>query len=220
MSARTRGASAAAGAVTARCASARPRLQTRLGRRGLDHRLASPTAAARTAAPRRPPARTTRITDSPRTAGTRSQTRLAYGCGSHCGPATSSGSHDQDYRLASDGGAPAPRRPPARTTRITDSPRTAGPQPRDVLRLARPGLQTRLGRRGPSPATSSGSHDQDYRLASDGGAPAPRRPPARTTRITGSPRTAGPQPRDVLRLARPGLQARLGRRGPSPATSS
>src|SRR5207247_8230701 len=48
---------------------ARPGLQTRLGRRGLDHRIASPTAAARTAAPRRPPARTTRITDSPRTAG-------------------------------------------------------------------------------------------------------------------------------------------------------
>src|SRR5205823_10370750 len=103
---------------------ARPGLQTRLGRRGLDHRIASPTAAARTA---------------------------------------------------------APRRPPARTTRITGSPRTAGPQPRDVLRLALPGLQARLGRRGPSPATSSGSHYQDYRLASDGGAPAPRRPPARTT---------------------------------------
>src|SRR5207249_6056071 len=98
-----------------------PGLQTRLGRRGLDHRIASPTAAARTA---------------------------------------------------------APRRPPARTTRITDSPRTAGPQPRDVLRLARPGLQARLGRRGSSPATSSGSHDHAYRLASDGGAPAPRPPPA------------------------------------------
>src|SRR5216117_4304833 len=34
------------------------RSQTRLGRRGLDHRLASPAAAARTAAPRRPAART------------------------------------------------------------------------------------------------------------------------------------------------------------------
>src|SRR5439155_3595992 len=122
---------------------------------------------------------------------------------------------------------------------ITTSPRLRlrlALRPRDVLRLALPGLQTRLGRRGPSPATSSGSHYQDYRLASDGGAPAPRRPPARTTRLTGSPRTAGPQaprrpparttrltgsprtagpqPRDVLRLARPGLQARLGRRGP------
>src|SRR6266498_5274730 len=73
----------------------------------------------------------------------------------------------------------------------------------------------RLGRRGPSPATSCGSH------------------------FTGrSPRTAGPQPRDVLRLTlhrtlasdggapaprRPAAHtspdARLGRRGPSPATS-
>src|SRR5712692_6923123 len=51
------------------------------------------------------------------------------------------------------------------------SPRTAGPQPRDVLRLAL------------------------YSLASDGGAPAPRRPAARL------------------------IFARLGRRGPSPATS-
>src|SRR5438270_9168822 len=41
------------------------------------------------------------------------------------------------YSLASHGGAPAPRRPTAPTT-ITRSPRTAGPQPRDVLRLARP----------------------------------------------------------------------------------
>src|SRR5207248_5941386 len=64
-------------------------------------------------------------------------------------------------------------------------------------------------------------------LASDGGAPAPRRPAARTTRaITGSPRpshdpgshhffvcsprTVWPQPHDVLRLALPApLQARL-----------
>src|SRR5207249_2578752 len=100
----------------------RPRLQTRRGRRGLDH-------------------------------------RLAYGYGSHSGPATSSGSHDQDYRLASRRAPPSLRgRRSARTTRITDSPRTAGPQPRDVLRLALPGLQTRLGRRAPSPATSSGSH--------------------------------------------------------------
>src|SRR5439155_27350993 len=33
---------------------------------GLDHRLASPAAAARTAAPRRPAPRTTAFTDSPR----------------------------------------------------------------------------------------------------------------------------------------------------------
>src|SRR6266436_4021528 len=122
-------------------------------------------------------------------------------------PATSCGSF---FRLlASDGGAPAPRRPAARSSDC--SPRTAGPQPRDVLRLV---LQiARLGRRGPSPATSCGSF---FRLlASDGGAPAPRRPAARSSDC--SPRTAGPQPRDVLRLV---LQiARLGRRGPSPATS-
>src|SRR5207245_4395185 len=150
--------------------------------------------------PQRPPARTTRITDSPRTAGPqpRNVLRLALpGLQTRLGrrgpsPATSSGSHYQDYRLASDGEAPAPRRPPARTTRITDSPRPARPQPRDVLRLALPGLQTRLGRRGPSPATSSGSHSQDYRLASDAEAPAPRRPPARTPRITDSPRTPRP----------------------------
>src|SRR5262245_58217394 len=125
--------------------------------------------------------------------------------------------------LASDGGAPAPRRPAARTTRslarlgrrgpspapycgsqypFIRSPPAAGPQPRVVLRLALP----------------------VHWLASDGGAPAPRRPAARTTRslarlgrrgpspasscgshypFIGSPRTAGPQPRVVLRLALP-----------------
>src|SRR2546425_1148247 len=104
MSARTRGASAAAGAVTARCASARPRSQTRLaarvaerprpplGSHDLVHRLASPTAAARK---------------------TRSWARLGRRGPS---PATACGSHDQ-------------------------------------------GSQTRLRRRGPSPATSCGSHD-------------------------------------------------------------
>src|SRR5882724_2979686 len=73
----------------------------------------------------------------------------------------------------------------------------------------------RLGRRGPSPATPCGSLYL-IRLASGGGAPAPRRPAARTTSY-GSPRAAGPQPRDALRLALPHT-ARLGRRGPSPAT--
>src|SRR5207247_1084836 len=43
--------------------------------------------------------------------------------------------------------------------------------------------------------------DYIHKLASDGGAPAPRRPAARTATFIGSPRTAGPQPRDVLRLA-------------------
>src|SRR5439155_24599065 len=41
--------------------------------------------AARTAAPRRAAARTATFIGSPRTAGARSQTRLACGCGSHCG---------------------------------------------------------------------------------------------------------------------------------------
>src|SRR5882724_671085 len=116
-------------------------------------------------------------------------------------------------RLASGGGAPAPRRPAARTTSY-GSPRAAGPQPRDALRLALPHT-ARLGRRGPSPATPCGSHYL-IRLASGGGAPAPRRLAARTTSY-GSPRAAGPQPRDALRLALPHT-ARLGRRGPSPAT--
>src|SRR5712692_2571449 len=124
-----------------------------------------------------------------------------------------------DYLLALDGGTPAPRRPAARTTIWNCSPRTAGPQPRDVLRLARLFGIARLGRRDPSPATSCGSHDYLELLALDGGAPAPRRPAARTTIWNCSPWTAGPQPRDVLRLARLFGIARLGRRGPSPATS-
>src|SRR5204863_3538865 len=51
---------------------------------------------------------------------------------------------------------------------IIGSPRTAGPPPRDVLRLALPApLQARLARRGPRPATCCGSHYQlHYRLAS------------------------------------------------------
>src|SRR5439155_6703230 len=84
----------------------------------------------------------------------------------------------------------------------------------------RPGLQTRLAARSAEPPRPPlGSHDQDYRLASDGGAPAPRRPPARTTRIIGSPRTAGPQPRDVLRLALPlhGLGGSVGVAAVAPA---
>src|SRR5712692_1986306 len=111
-------------------------------------------------------------------------------------PATSCGSHDYLELLASDGGTPAPRRPAARTTIWNCSPWTAGPQPRDVLRLARLFGIARLGRRGPSPATSCGSHDYLELLALDGGAPAPRRPAARTTIWNCSPWTAGPQPRD------------------------
>src|SRR3989442_2017321 len=50
------------------------------------HSPPPPAAPAPTAAPRRPPARTATLIGSPRTAGPRSQTRLAFGCGSHCGP--------------------------------------------------------------------------------------------------------------------------------------
>src|SRR5439155_17735419 len=102
------------------------------------------------------------------------------------------------------------------TGSIINSPRTAGPQPRDVLRLGS-SPSARLERRRPSPATFSGS-DHLLRLASNGGAPAPRRSPARIISF-GSPRTAGPQPRDVLRLGS-SPSARLERRGPSPATFS
>src|SRR2546425_980077 len=75
------------------------------------HPLAA-SASARTAAPRRAAARTARFIGSPRTVGSRSQTRLACGFGSHCGPTTCCGSHDQVHRLASHRGVS-----------ITDSPR-------------------------------------------------------------------------------------------------
>src|SRR5205809_7484827 len=41
-----------------------------------------------------------RFVGSPRTAGTRSQARLAYGCGSPCGPARSNGPHYHRKRAA------------------------------------------------------------------------------------------------------------------------
>src|SRR5437867_3198615 len=70
------------------------------------------------------------------------------------------------------------------------SPRTAGPQPRDVLRLALPDR---------SPRTAGPQPRDVLRLA------LPDR----------SPRTAGPQPRDVLRLAlRPGGSLRKGGEAP------
>src|SRR2546427_783495 len=126
--------------------------------------------------------------------------------------------------IQSEGAAPSepPRLSSRQPPRFTDSPRLRlrlALRPRDGLRLARPDPQTRLGRRGPSPATACGSHDHIHRLASAGGAPAPRRPAARTTTSTDSPRPAGPRPRDGLRLARPHPQTRLGRRGPGPATA-
>src|SRR5438128_9836137 len=62
--------------------------------------------------------------------------------------------------IQSEGAAPSepPRLSSRQPPRFTDSPRPAGPQPRNGLRLARPHPQTRLGRRGPSPATACGSH--------------------------------------------------------------
>src|SRR5262245_49398098 len=51
-------------------------------------------------------------------------------------------------------------------------------------------LAARLGRRGPSPATACRAHII-WRRASAGGAPAPRRPVARTS-SGGAPRPAGP----------------------------
>src|SRR5439155_1319603 len=41
-----------------------------------------------------------RFVGAPRPAGTRSQARLAYGCGSHCGPARSKGPHYHRKRAA------------------------------------------------------------------------------------------------------------------------
>src|SRR2546422_42733 len=78
----------------------------------------------------------------------------------------------------------------------TDSPRPAGPQPRDGLRLARPHPQTRLAARvAEPPRPPLGSHGHIHRLASRRAAPSlPRRPSARTTTSTGSPPPARPQP--------------------------
>src|SRR5436309_1967944 len=122
-----------------------------------------------------------------------SQTRLAYGCGSPCGPATPCGSHDPGPRLASRRASPSLRgRRSARTIRITDSPRGARRRASAAAaRLARSGSQTRLAARvAEPPRPPLGSHYHVHRLASVGGAPAPRRPAARTTRITDSPRGA------------------------------
>src|SRR3990172_271699 len=74
--------------------------------------------------------------------------------------------------FTSDGGAPAPRRPAAQPS-ISARLRRRGPSPPTPCSVP-------LGRRAPSPATSCGSA---FHLR--------------------SPRTAGPQPRDVLRLSLP-----------------
>src|SRR5439155_15955447 len=72
--------------------------------------------------------------------------------------------------------------------RVTDSPRLRlrlALRPRDALRLARSGSQTRLAAPAAEPPRPPrGSHDHGHRLASGGGDPAPPRPAARTTTVT------------------------------------
>src|SRR5207249_3564935 len=95
------------------------------------------------------------------------------------------GSHDHVHRLASRRASPSlRRRRSARTTTFTDSPRDARRRASAAAaRLARPRSQTRLATRvaEPPPRPPLGSHDHVHGLASAGGAPAPRRPAARTT---------------------------------------
>src|SRR5438309_11926361 len=79
--------------------------------------------------------------------------------------------------LASDGGAPAPRRLAARPPLIC-SPRTVGPQPHDVLRLALPLIC--------SPRTVGPQPHDVLRLALP---------------LVCAPRTGGARPHDVLRVA-------------------
>src|SRR5437867_7868332 len=94
--------------------------------------------------------------------------------------------------------------PPLAAT-IADSSRPAGPPPRDALRLARLGSQTRLAARvAEPPRPPLGSHDWDHRLASRRASQSLRgRRSARTTGITDSPR--GPRRRASAAAARPAL---------------
>src|SRR5262249_26826704 len=78
----------------------------------------------------------------------------------------------QVYRLASDGGGPSPPTSCGSHAQFINSPLTAGPQPRDVLRLAR----------------------SVHKLASDGGAPAPRRLAARTATARLASDAGAPEP--------------------------
>src|SRR5205823_6469989 len=95
------------------------------------------------------------------------------------------------------------------------SPRTAGPPPHDVLRLALPLL---LG----SPRTAGPPPHDVLRLAlplflgspRTAGTPAPRRPAARTASFLRLASDGGPPPHDVLRLALPFFGSpRTGRQG-------
>src|SRR5262249_18007618 len=87
-------------------------------------------------------------------------------------------------------------------------PQTAGPPPRDVLRLAL-SLYARLARWRPSPTTCCSSHSL-YTLASHGGAPAPRRAAARTTAPPGCRGQDGAVPSLGVKLVPSGtLMARI-----------
>src|SRR2546425_654551 len=155
--------------------------------------------------------------------------------------------------IQSEGRAPSepPRLSSRQPPRFTDSPRPAGPQPPDGLRLARPPppdspppagappppaparpptppppppprgrrprpppAAARPARPHPQPRLAArvaepprpplGSHGHIHRLASRRASPSLRgRRSARTATSTDSPRPAGPQPRDGLRLALP-----------------
>src|SRR5436309_13026880 len=93
------------------------------------------------------------------------------------------------YTSASAGGAPAPRRPAAHTTLSIRAPRPAGPQPRDGLQRTRPYLYVRLGRRGPSPATTCSAHDPRPEAAWI--SQRPRQPALAQSARTGRARTRG-----------------------------
>src|SRR2546422_8240754 len=104
--------------------------------------------------------------------------------------------------IQSEGRAPSepPRLSSRQPPRFTDSPRLRlrlALRPRDGLRLARPHPQTRLGRRGPSPATACGSHDHIPKLPPARRGPPPPRPAARpaTTPTPPPPAGAPPPPR-------------------------
>src|SRR2546425_605266 len=105
--------------------------------------------------------------------------------------------------IQSEGRAPSepPRLSSPQPPRFTDSPPPAGPPPPPGPPLPQP----HLGARVPEPPRPPlGSHGHIHRLASRRASPSLRgRRSARTATSTGSPRPAGPQPRDGLRLALP-----------------
>src|SRR2546425_7586124 len=75
---------------------------------------------------------------------------------------------------------------------IFGSPRTRGPPPPAVLRLARFGSSARLGRGGPRPRPSCGSPHSGLPLAPGPGGPPPRPPSAPPPRTPGRRRFGTP----------------------------